>query len=72
MADGESLAVARVRSKHRYSMRTGLLGLVVACIAPALVVASIAVYESYLIQKERIFATRFSWRATSLPSSIAK
>ncbi|MCZ8391152.1 sensor domain-containing diguanylate cyclase [Achromobacter xylosoxidans] len=55
MADGESLTVARVRSKHRYSMRTGLLGLVVACIAPALVVASIAVYESYLIQKERIF-----------------
>ncbi|WZB75084.1 sensor domain-containing diguanylate cyclase [Achromobacter insuavis] len=36
-------------------MRTGLLVLVFACITPALVVSSIAVYESYLIQKERIF-----------------
>ena len=35
-------------------MRTGLL-LVFACIFPALVVASLAVYESYVIQKERIF-----------------
>ena len=36
-------------------MRTGLLLLVFACIFPALVVASLAVYESYVIQKERIF-----------------
>ncbi|CAB3632419.1 MULTISPECIES: diguanylate cyclase [Achromobacter] len=55
MADGESLVAARVRPKLRYSMRTGLLVLVFACIAPALAVSSIAVYESYLIQKERIF-----------------
>lgn len=55
MPDGESLAAARVRPQHRYSMRTGLLALVFACIAPALVVASVAVYESYQIQKERIF-----------------
>ena len=55
MADGESLVAARVRPKLRYSMRTGLLVLVFACITPALVVSSIAVYESYLIQKERIF-----------------
>lgn len=55
MADGEILAATRVRPRYRYSMRTGLLALVFACIAPALVVASIAVYESYLIQKERIF-----------------
>lgn len=43
------------RKPRRYSMRTGLLALVVACISPALIVASIAVYESYVIQKERIF-----------------
>lgn len=36
-------------------MRTGLLALVFACITPALIVASGAVYESYVIQKERIF-----------------
>lgn len=55
MADGESLAVARARRPRRYSMRTGLLTLVFACITPALVMASVAVYESYVIQKERIF-----------------
>ncbi|MGB3818076.1 diguanylate cyclase [Achromobacter pulmonis] len=55
MADGEILAVTRARPRRRYTMRTGLLALVFACIAPALVVASIAVYESYQIQKERIF-----------------
>ena len=36
-------------------MRTGLLILVFACISPALVVASVAVYESYIVQKDRIF-----------------
>jgi diguanylate cyclase (GGDEF)-like protein len=55
MADGRNIAGARVRRPRRYSMRTGLLALVVACIAPALVVASVAVYESYVVQKERIF-----------------
>lgn len=35
-------------------MRTGLLTLVFACILPALVVASVAVYESYVVQKDRI------------------
>lgn len=35
-------------------MRAGLLTLVFACILPALVVASVAVYESYVVQKERI------------------
>ncbi|WMD23349.1 sensor domain-containing diguanylate cyclase [Achromobacter seleniivolatilans] len=55
MADGESLAGVRTRPQHRYSMRAGLLALVFTCIAPALVVASVAVYESYIIQKERIF-----------------
>lgn len=55
MADGESLAGARARPPHRYSMRTGLLALVFACISPALVVASVAVYESYIVQKDRIF-----------------
>lgn len=55
MADGESLAGVRTRPPHRYSMRTGLLALVFTCIAPALVVASVAVYESYVVQKERIF-----------------
>ena len=54
MTDGESLVSARARPR-RYSMRTGLLLLVFACIFPALVVASLAVYESYVIQKERIF-----------------
>ena len=55
MTDGESLVSARARPPRRYSMRTGLLLLVFACIFPALVVASLAVYESYVIQKERIF-----------------
>ena len=55
MADGESLAGAKARPLHRYSMRAGLLALVFTCISPALVVASVAVYESYVIQKERIF-----------------
>lgn len=55
MADGESLAGVRTRPQHRYSMRTGLLALVFTCISPALVVASVAVYESYVIQKERVF-----------------
>lgn len=55
MADGESLPGVRARPQHRYSMRTGLLILVFACISPALVVASIAVYESYVVQKDRIF-----------------
>ncbi|CAB3701491.1 sensor domain-containing diguanylate cyclase [Achromobacter pestifer] len=55
MADGESLAGVRSRPQHRYSMRTGLLALVFTCISPALVVASVAVYESYAIQKERVF-----------------
>lgn len=36
-------------------MRTGLLVLVFTCISPALIVASVAVYESYVIQKERVF-----------------
>lgn len=49
MADGKSLVAARVRPKLRYLMRTGLLVLVFACITPALMVSSIAVYESYLI-----------------------
>ncbi|SSW72243.1 GGDEF domain-containing protein [Achromobacter agilis] len=56
MADGQGIAAgAPARTPRRYSMRTGLLALVVACISPALVVASVAVYESYVIQKERIF-----------------
>lgn len=55
MADGESLAATQVRPRYRYSMRAGLLVLVFACIAPALMVASVAVYESYQIQRERIF-----------------
>lgn len=55
MTDGESLVSARARPPRRYSMRTGLLLLVFACIFPALVVASLAVYESYVIQKDRIF-----------------
>ncbi len=55
MPDGESLAGVRPRRPRRFSMRTGLLTLVFACITPALVVASVAVYESYVIQKERIF-----------------
>ena len=45
MTDGESLVSARARPPRRYSMRTGLLLLVFACIFPALVVASLAVYE---------------------------
>ena len=53
MTDGE-LGQRAARPPRRYSMRTGLL-LVFACIFPALVVASLAVYESYVIQKERIF-----------------
>ena len=55
MADGETVAGVRRRRARRYSMRTGLLALVFACITPALVVATVAVYESYVIQKERIF-----------------
>ncbi|ALX83237.1 diguanylate cyclase [Achromobacter xylosoxidans] len=55
MADGESLVATQVRPRYRYSMRAGLLVLVFACIAPALMVASVAVYESYQIQRERIF-----------------
>ncbi|CAB3720930.1 sensor domain-containing diguanylate cyclase [Achromobacter piechaudii] len=54
MADAESLPGVRTRPPHRYSMRAGLLTLVFACILPALVVASVAVYESYVVQKERI------------------
>lgn len=54
MADGESLAGVRARPQHRYSMRAGLLALVFTCISPALLVASVAVYESYVVQKERI------------------
>lgn len=55
MADGESSAGVRRAPPRRYSMRTGLLALVFACITPALIVATVAVYESYVIQKERIF-----------------
>ena len=73
MPDGESLAAARVRPQHRYSMRTGLLALVFACIAPALMVASVAVYESYQIQKERIFRDTIfmavSYTHLTLPTS---
>lgn len=55
MADGDGLAGARPRRQQRYSMRTGLLALVFACITPALIVASAAVHQSFVIQKERIF-----------------
>jgi len=55
MSDGETRAGVRRRQARRYSMRTGLLALVFACITPALIVATVAVYESYVIQKERIF-----------------
>lgn len=36
-------------------MKTGLLVLVAACIVPALVVALVAVYQSYATQRDRIF-----------------
>lgn len=36
-------------------MKTGLLVLVFACITPALIVATVAVYESYVVQKDRIY-----------------
>ncbi|MDF3851110.1 sensor domain-containing diguanylate cyclase [Achromobacter denitrificans] len=55
MPESQAIVGAPIRLPRRYSMRTGLLALVVACISPALVVASVAVYESYVIQKERIF-----------------
>ncbi len=54
MKSSEPVVVSDVRPAPRYSMRAGLLALVFVCIAPALVIASIAVRESYVLQKERI------------------
>ncbi len=55
VAEAESPAGAKARPQRLYSMRTGLLALVFTCISPALIVASVAVYESYVIERERIF-----------------
>lgn len=54
MQSGERIVSSDSRAAPRYSMRAGLLALVFVCIAPALVIASIAVHESYALQKQRI------------------